>query len=73
MKRCIETYSRYIEYLPLPQVVTVLDSQVNKFIELVILVSGMSTVWEDTYGCANQYRYNLAIYLMALSHNYIVS
>ena len=29
-------------------------------------MSGMSTVREDTYGCANQYRCDLAIYLMAV-------
>ena len=31
----------------------------------------MSTVWEDTDGCANQYRYDLDIYLMTvLSYSY---
>ena len=37
-----------------------------KIFELVILVSGMSTVWEDTDGCANQYRCTLDIYLMTV-------
>ena len=36
----------------------------NKFFESVLSVSGMSTVWEDTYGCAKQYRCALDIYLM---------
>ena len=36
-----------------------------------ILVSGMSTVWEDTNGFDNQYMYALAIYLMTvLSYSY---
>ena len=31
----------------------------------------MSTVWKDTNGCANQYRYYLGIYLMTvLSSSY---
>ena len=38
----------------------------NKFSELWLLVSGLSTVWEDTYGCAKQYRCYLDIYLMAV-------
>ena len=33
----------------------------------------MSTVLEDTDGCANQYRYSLAIYLMAaLSYLFVI-
>ena len=35
----------------------------NKSIELGILASKFSTVWEDTYGCEKQYRCALAIYL----------
>ena len=34
--------------------------------ESVILVSIMSTVWEDADGCTKQYRCALAIYLMTL-------
>ena len=34
------------------------------FLESVKLVSGVSTVWEDTGGCAKQYRCALDIYLM---------
>ena len=26
----------------------------------------MSTVWENTYGCANKYRCDLAVYLMTM-------
>ena len=33
------------------------------FLESVILVSCVSTVWEDTYGCVKQYRCYLDIYL----------
>ena len=33
-------------------------------LESGILVTGMSTVWEDTYGCVKQYRCALVIYLM---------
>ena len=34
-------------------------------------MSGISTVWEYTDGCANQYRCTLAIYLMTmLSYSY---
>ena len=41
------------------------------FLESGKLVSGMSTVWEDTDGCANHYRCALAIYLMTvLSSSY---
>ena len=41
------------------------------FLESVILVSGMSTVWEDTNGYAKQYRCALTIYIMtALSYSY---
>ena len=41
------------------------------FLESGILVSGMSKVWEDIDGCANQYRCDLAIYLMnVLSSSY---
>ena len=32
------------------------------------LLSGMSTVWEDTDGCAKQYIFGVAIYLMTLYH-----
>ena len=38
----------------------------SKKVESVILVSGMSIVWEDTDGCANQYRFYLFIYLMTV-------
>ena len=38
----------------------------SKVFELVILVSVMSTVWEDTDGCSKQYRCSLAIYLMTV-------
>ena len=31
-----------------------------------ILVSSMSTVWEETNGCANLYRWALDIYLMGV-------
>ena len=31
-----------------------------------MLVPGMSTLWEDTSGCAKQYRFDLAIYLITL-------
>ena len=42
-----------------------------KYIYSVISMSSMSTVWEDADGCANQYRYALAIYLMnVLSSSY---
>ena len=33
-------------------------------LESGVLVSGMSTVWEDTDDCANQYSCALDIYLM---------
>ena len=33
---------------------------------MVLLVYGMSTVWEDTGGCEKQYRFDLAIYLMTV-------
>ena len=36
------------------------------FFESGILVSGMSTVWEDTDGCAKQYRCDFATYLMTI-------
>ena len=29
-------------------------------------MSGMSTIWEDTYGSANQYRHPLYIYLVTV-------
>ena len=36
-----------------------------------MLVSGTSTLWEDTNGCAKQYRCALGIYLMTvLSSSY---
>ena len=38
----------------------------NKFVELGFLVSGKSTVWEDTDDCEKQYISTLGIYLMAL-------
>ena len=42
-----------------------------KTFESGILVSSMSTVWEDTDGCAKQYRWALDIYLMTvLSSSY---
>ena len=34
------------------------------FFKSVILVYGMSTVWENTDGCAKQYRFALGIYLI---------
>ena len=37
-----------------------------KIFESGILVSAMSTVWEDTDGCSNKYRFALAIYLMSV-------
>ena len=37
-----------------------------KNFESGILVSGNSTVWEDTYGCDKQYRCSLVCYLMTL-------
>ena len=41
------------------------------FLESGWLVSGMSTVWENTGGCAKKYRCALAIYLMTvLSSSY---
>ena len=43
----------------------------EKKLESGRLVSGMSTVWEDTDGCANKYRCALTIYLMTvLSSSY---
>ena len=40
-------------------------------LESVILVSDMSTVWEDTDACANQYMYALDVDLMTvLSYSY---
>ena len=38
----------------------------NKFVELGLLVSGMSTVWKDTDSFVKQYRYAIDIYLMTL-------
>ena len=41
------------------------------FLESGRLVSGMSTVWEDTDGFANQYRCDFSLYLMTvLSSSY---
>ena len=37
-----------------------------KIIKLGLLVYGMSTVWEDTHGCENQYLCSLTIYLMTV-------
>ena len=34
----------------------------KKYIESGLLVSGMSTVWEDTNGFVKQYRFDLDIY-----------
>ena len=43
----------------------------KKIFELGILVSDMSTVWEDTDGCAKQYRCALDIYVITvLSSSY---
>ena len=43
----------------------------EKKVESGRLVSGMSTVWEDTDGCAKKYRCALTIYLMTvLSSSY---
>ena len=44
------------------------------FLESGRLLSGMSTVWEDTDGCANQYSCALFIYLMTVlsSSNVII-
>ena len=36
------------------------------FLESGRLVSGMSTVWEDTDGCENQHMCDLVIYLMTV-------
>ena len=41
-------------------------SFIKNIFELEILVSGMSTVWEDTGGCYKQYRCDLDIYLIPL-------
>ena len=41
-------------------------SSIKKLFVPGILVCGMSTVWEDTDGCANQYICALDIYLMTL-------
>ena len=44
---------------------------IEKQIESLILVYGISTVWEDTNGCAIKYGCNLAIYVMdMLSSSY---
>ena len=40
-------------------------SSIKNF-ESGILVSGMSTVWEDVDGCAKKYRYVLDQYLMTV-------
>ena len=45
----------------------------SKNIELGLIISGMSTVWEDTDGCSKQYRCALDIYLMIFCHIYMVS
>ena len=37
-----------------------------KIFESGILVSDVSTVWEDTSGCDKQYRCSLDIYLMTV-------
>ena len=37
-----------------------------KSLESTISVSSISTVWEETNGCAKQYRCNLAIHLMTV-------
>ena len=43
----------------------------SKIFESGILVSGIPKVWEDTDGCANQYRCDLGTYLMnVLSYLY---
>ena len=43
----------------------------KEIFDSVILVCGMSIVWEDTNGCAKQYMWALAIYLMTvLSSSY---
>ena len=39
-------------------------SSIEKCFDSGILVCGMSTLWEYTYGCAKKYRSALAIYLM---------
>ena len=41
-------------------------SFIQKIIELGLLVSVMSTLWEYTDGCANKYRCDLDIYLMTV-------
>ena len=38
----------------------------KKFIELVLFVSFLYAVWEDTNGCTHKYRSDFAIFLMAL-------
>ena len=44
-----------------------------KIFELVILVSGMSTVWEYTDVCSKQYRCAFSIYLITvLSYSYVI-
>ena len=36
----------------------------KRYVELGLLVSDVSNVWEETDGCAKQYRRNLATYLL---------
>ena len=48
-------------------------NQLKNFFESGILVSGMSTVWEDNDGCDKQYMCALVIYLMVvLSYSYSI-
>ena len=46
-------------------------SFIQKTIELRLLVSRISKLWEENYGCAKKYRRDLDIYLMnVLSYLY---
>ena len=38
----------------------------KRLTELGLLVSGLSTFWEDTYGHAKQHRCDISIYVMAV-------
>ena len=41
-------------------------SLIKKFIEFRLLISVLSSVWQDSYSSAKQYRWDIAIYLMVL-------
>ena len=46
----------------------------KRFIEMLkeqkVLTSGLITIWENTDGCAEQYRYASALYLMSFPPQY---